>query len=171
MPAKRKPVKYAINGCTGLCSLNRQNLAPTAFESIHSWYEEGANNEEIVARAAKLVPPVKIGTTTAWRHRHNHLQVVTGELPEAVPEGPRKSNLQILEQLIARGATQLDLTSTRVSPEQLLKAMELHQRMTQGSIWGDLLSSLAEDDAPVDFGDDPAKASADEKAQDQIPDG
>lgn len=173
MPAKLQPARFAITSrCTRLCSFNAANLPAGAGQVIHSWYEEGLNDRAIVARAAEI--GIKLSTTPAWRHRTKHLEKVEGTIPTAPDPGkaaPKLSDLEILEKLIARGAETISLSSTKVSAEMLMKALELKHKMTQGSVFDQLLGSLAEDDPddlPVEAPE--LVASTDERTQVADPD-
>lgn len=164
-------MKYDLSGaCSRKCSLNPGNLPAGAGELIHRWYEEGANRETIMARAAEL--GVKVTSGSLQRHKSNHLipaadPRVPGIGPDDDPE--RKfSDLEVIEAIIQRGARTMQASTTKVSTEQLLSAIALKAKLTEGSVFDALFDALSGDNDDDDLSDleaPEARAGEDERAQ------
>lgn len=162
-----RPQKYAIVNCPRSCSLNASNYKPGVGEMIHGWYEAGHNREKIRAQAIAIGVTLSDGAIA--RHKKNHLVVTDGRPATArVPKGQRKSDLDILDAFIQRGAQSIDLATFAVTGEQLLKAIDLKQRLTQGSLYEEFYKAIgavmdesesAQPEAPE------AQASEEERAQ------
>lgn len=164
----KPPRRYQLSPkCGSRCSLNPANMPGTTGSLLHSWFEAGDNNPTIIRKAEALGK--KLTNGSVGRHRANHLvwwdpandPLVTGE------EKPRKGDLEILDLIIARGADQVDLSTMRISAEQLLRAIELKQKLTQGSVYQDFFDAIGvagdelagQPEAPA------AAASVEEQAQ------
>lgn len=129
---KLKPRKFYRNEkCSGACSLSVARLPGDMPNIVHGWFEAGKNNQQIVELAARV--NVKISNGAIGRHRKNHLDPVD----ERAPHDPtdlkldRVNHIEFLEQLVARGATNVHMA--RVSPELSLKAIDMIYKLTQGS--------------------------------------
>ena len=130
-------MRYVVNGnCSRTCSLNAINLAGFHTQ-VHELFESGANRAKI--RAWLVEHDVVVSDGAIGRHKSNHLEPGVEGLNKT---GEKKSHLQILEQIIQRGGNNLDLTTTRISPEMLMKAIEMHHKLTEGSVWEDFLSAI-----------------------------
>lgn len=178
MPGPLKPRAFRLlDSCTKTCTLSSYQLGPKVAELVHSWYEAGLNNPTIVQRAKQI--DVKISEGAAGRHRANHLEPLDEFEDPTEGEPPKVDDIVLIDQVIARGAESLRFKTSRVTTEQLLKAMELKYKLTQGSVWEATMQALAKamdpaaegeagtptavpNDAPEDT---PALAGADELAQ------
>jgi hypothetical protein len=143
VPAKLTPRAFRLlDGCTKTCSLSAFQLGPKVAELVHSWYEAGCNNATIVERAENI--GVKVSEGAAGRHRANHLEPLDEfEDPTAGDDPkPKVDDLALLDEVISRGAESLRFKTSRVTTEQLLKAMEMKYRLTQGSVWEATLAAL-----------------------------
>jgi len=172
------PVKYELQGCTNGCSVNPRNLPPELARLIHEWYEEGRNNPEI-QKLAERAANVHLSTGALHRHRTNHMvkvweadaRLVDADKPSKDDE--KKSHISILETMIQRGAD--NLPTGRISPELLLKAMDMHFKMTQGSaidatlnaIKSAMSGSMDDDGIPVPELDENPDALESEEEQQQ----
>lgn len=140
------PRKYRINErCNRSCSLNLAKHPPRIASLIHSWYEDGWNNFNIRAKAAMLDTTISDGAIA--RHRRNHLEVVDvdeADIPEEVSktDGEKLSDVQILDRIVAQGARNLSSKAVKVSPEMLMRAMELKYKLTQGSVMEDTFAAI-----------------------------
>lgn len=166
MPAKLVPRAWRLlDSCHKTCTLSSYQLGPKVAELVHSWYEAGCNNATISERAKQI--GVSISEGAAGRHRANHLEPLD-EFDDPTEGEPIKvDDIALLDQVIGRGAESLRFKTARVTTEQLLKAMELKYKLTQGNVFEGFLAAMgetmdeetAEPDAPE------AVASADERAQ------
>jgi hypothetical protein len=169
-----RPRKYVVTErCTRGCSLGEHLLPGNAFAIVHGWFEEGVNNQIIHDRSIELGLPLSLGAIGRHRGRHlvpaDHMKTVA-ELEEdhGVGDGPPLSDLEILERLIQVGSRSLADKKQRVSPDMLMKAMELKYKLTQGNVFQGFLDAV--NDAMSDPEDGPpespaALATADEAAQ------
>lgn len=170
----REHRRYQLSpSCTRRCTLNPDNQPGTMGVLLHSWFEAGDNNPQIIRKAGVLGR--KLTNGAVGRHRANHLTwwsedsdpIVKGE------DKPRKNDLEILDQIIGRGAEQVDLSTMRISAEQLLRAIELKQKLTQGAIFADFYEAIgaAGDEIASQPESPDASASGEEQAQQAAPDG
>lgn len=177
MPAKLKPQKFRIEGCPKVCSLSVEKLGNLA-DSIHSFYEMGDNDKTISEKAYLL--GVKISSGAAGRHRANHLIPVMTAADKLIaatgagyagvdPDKPieKVDDLTVLERIISKGATTIDLATSRISPEMTIRAIELKYKLTQGSAFESFLAAIGGTMEEVTGrGHDPdAEASEEEQAQ------
>jgi hypothetical protein len=131
-------VRYIVNDkCRRSCTLNQINLPGDLAGAVHSMYEAGANREAIRTYLAERKVTVSDGAI--GRHKGNHLDPA---VEDGTTPGEKKSHLAILEQIIQKGGSTLDVSSTRISPEMLMKAIEMHHKLTEGSVWEDFLSAI-----------------------------
>lgn len=158
-------MRYAVNAkCQRNCTLNAINLPGETAEAVHQLYESGANREKIRLYLAEHA--VRVSDGAIGRHKTNHLEA----LVESAPGGStgKKTHLQILEEIIAKGGDTLSMQSVRISPEMTMKAIEMHHKLTEGSVWEDFLSAIGAMGDEVSEGgpENPdAQTSADEQAQ------
>jgi hypothetical protein len=166
--------KYAVSErCTRGCSLGEHLLPGNAFTVVHGWFEEGVNNEVIHNRSIELGVPLSLGAI--GRHRGRHLiaqdQMKTvEELENEAGGAPERKldDLEILERLIQAGSLSLADKKVRVSPDMLMKAMELKYKLTQGNVFQGFLDAVdaamgAPDEGPPEAPE--ALSTADEAAQ------
>lgn len=142
---KRGPMQVA--GCTRACSLNAQNVPAGTFPMIHGWFEEGVNNPTIIERAKAI--GLKLSHGAISRHKAAHLHPLNLGIDNDVPEEP-KTDLQVIEQVIQRGAAQVGMANTKVTTEQLLRAIELKLKLTAGSVFADMYAAMEGDLGPDD---------------------
>ena len=165
-PASKRATRFALSNCSRKCSLNPNNLPGTTGALIHGWYEDG-NNDNTILEKAKVIG-VKLSTGSIGRHRANHLTRLdqVGVDPSFGETGERKTDLEVLEIMIGRGAQQVELSTSKISAEQLLRAIELKHRLTEGSVFESLFGALVEEgDEAYSAAVDPAEKSEDEAAQ------
>lgn len=167
MPGALKPRAFRLLGnCTNTCTLSAHQLGPKVAELVHSWFEAGCNNGTISARAKQI--DVDISDGAAGRHRANHLEPLDEfeDPTDGSDPKPKIDDLALLDEVIQRGAEGLRFKTSRVSTEQLLKAVEMKYKLTQGSVWEATLEALGtamSDDGLPDAVE--ARASDDERAQ------
>ena len=173
----REPPRYQLSPrCTRRCTLNPDNQPGTMGVLLHGWFEAGDNNEQIIRKASALGR--KLTNGSVGRHRANHLVWWDPDSDPTAGAGgedkPRKSDLEILDQIIGRGAEQIGLSTMRISAEQLLRAIELKQKLTQGAIFADFYEAIgaAGDEIAAGQPETPdAGSSAEEQAQQAVSDG
>lgn len=150
--------KLVLVNCTRSCSLNEGNIPAGVPDMIIKWFQDGASLRAVQERLAEM--DVHVSTSATGRHRKDHLKVARDVLVEG-QEQPKKSDLEVLETIIQRGSQQVDLSSSKISAEQLLRAIELKHRLTEGSVFDQMYEAMrgapAKDlDAPEPPPDDPA---------------
>lgn len=139
-------------------------------ELVHRWFEEGANRETVMARAAEL--GVKLTSGSIQRHKSNHL------MPARDPNSPlndgdedpgrKYSELEVIDAVIQRFARQMSHGSGQVTTEQGLRAIELKHKLTEGSVFDALFDALSGDDGDEDLSDlEPGLASPPEPAEEE----
>jgi len=89
----------------------------------------------IVATAARE------GFTTNVASLSRHSKHIVTNTPEEEPEGPRASNIEILEAIIAKGFQNRRNWKPTIS--DTMKAMDMWFRLTQGNPFDELLDTLA----------------------------
>lgn len=180
-----KPRKWRVARCTRKCTLHEYNLPGAAPQQVHAWFEEGLNDKEISTRLdAGFDHHVSFGAVA--RHRKNHLvpedQLVRldgtapieskpgRERPKDNTELPKRrvGDLELLDALIAKGAETAHMQHVKVTAEQMLRAIELKHKMTQGSVFADFFGAIGavmEEEEPGAPENPDAAASADEQEQ------
>ncbi len=144
MPAgvtnKLKPRKFYRNErCSNQCTLGAGRLPGDMVNIVHGWFEEGLNNDAIMAKARMVGVIVSNGAT--GRHRSNHLVPIEDASPDPTDLKLQKTNhIEFLEQLVSRGATSVHLA--RVTPDLALKAIDMIYRLTAGSAMTDMLEAV-----------------------------
>lgn len=159
-----QPNRYVINNCTRNCTLNPKRLPGEQGALVHGWYEAGDNNQTIINKANVL--GLKFSNGSVGRHRAKHLVVmVDPHLDPSQAHAEKKSDLEVLEIIIGRGAQQVDLATTKISAEQLLRAIELKHKLTEGSVFDSLFGALVSegDDAYASGPEAPAAVASDEE--------
>lgn len=147
---KLKPREFVVTErCTRACSLSEWALPGNAFGIVHTWFEQGHNNKVIHERSVAAGFPLSEGAI--GRHRGRHLvpkdqMHSVGELIKQADGEPEEqlSDLEILERLIQTGSKSLADKKVRVSPEMLMKAMELKYKLTQGNVFQGFLDAVNE---------------------------
>lgn len=170
-----RPAKYVLSGCTRGCSLNAENLPAGIGELVHKWFEDGKNNGEIIALAAPF--GAKLSNGSVGRHRSAHLhaaQVAPVSAPSANP-GQKLADLDVIESIIQTGAQQVGLSTSKVTTEQLLRAIELKHKLTEGSVfdamYDAMIGSESGEDDLSDLEAESAIRSTEERDQEAVPDG
>lgn len=166
-----KPRKFfRSDACSNACSLGPGKLSGELPDIVHSWFEAGKNNEQIIELAARV--GVHLSNGAIGRHRKNHLVPIDDSIPDPTNLKLEKVNeLEALDQIIARGAQ--GIHHARITPELLLKAMDMKYKLTQGSAMESLLEHITIAMSGDDDEDDylsaqeaaEARMSADEQAQ------
>lgn len=135
-------MRYAVNGkCGRTCSLNEINLHGYGGE-VHELYESGANREKIRTFLSERKIVIALGTI--GRHKTLHLDPLVEARPgdPHAPPPKKKSHIEILQDIITAGGEQLGTKGIRISPEMTMKAIEMHHKLTEGSVWEDFLSAI-----------------------------
>lgn len=173
MPNPKNAYKRVLSGCTRGCSLNAENLPAGLPELIHRWFEEGCNNAEIIARAAPMGSKLSNGAVGRHRSTHLHAAASIGAAIEDGEEPPKQSDLDVVDALIQQGARQVGTAAFKVTAEQLLRAIELKHRLTEGSVFDAMYDAMMSDpdDDLSDLEGDAAIRSAEERDQEGLPDG
>ena len=131
---ERRSGTYVVTKCTQRCSLSAASLPAGLAKTVHGWFEAGDNDVTIVEKAHTV--GIEVARSSVGNHRAKHLQKLYVGIPEVdAPPVERKSDLEVLELVIGRGAEHLALASQRISTEQLLKAIELKHKLTEGSVF------------------------------------
>lgn len=171
MPKRTKMGKLVMSGCTRGCSLNPENLPAGLGQLVHLWFEEGKNNSQIIALAGPM--GAKLSNGAVGRHRSAHLHAAG--MPATAPgeDGPKRSDLEVIESIIQTGAQQVSLSTSKVTTEQLLRAIELKHKLTEGSVFDAMYDAMigSGDDDLSDLEAEAAIRSAEERDQEALPDG
>lgn len=159
-------MRYAVNDkCRTSCTLNEINLPGQLASGVHELYEDGANREKIRLYLAE--GGVRVSDGAIGRHKSNHLIPLVERGPTA--RAKKRTHLEILEEIIESGGDQLSTKGVRISPEMTMKAIEMHHKLTEGSVWEDFLTAIGAmaDDAVSEGGPENPDAveSGDEQAQ------
>lgn len=173
---KLKPQKYYRKAeCTSACSIGPGRLGDERASMVHGWFEAGMNNTAIMAAALQVDPDFRMSNGALGRHRASHLGVVTGANAKQPDNKLEKVNhLDLLEQMISRGAQNMAMPGARVSPEMALRAMEMHYKLTQGSAMDNFLTAVTQVMSGADESDEDymtaveaaeARMAKDEKAE------
>ena len=165
MPA---PQSYRVSDrCTKACTLNEFNLPSGSFPEIHAMYEAGLNARAI-SHKVEEVWNHHLSYGAIDRHKGKHLDKTTAGFA-GVPgrSVPRKkvSDLELLDLMISKGADVLDAPNVKISPEQLLRAMELRLKLTQGSVFQDFFDAIGVVSGEVAETNPDAGSSAEEQEQ------
>jgi hypothetical protein len=166
-----KPASYRVStGCSKACTLNEFNLPPGSFPEIHAMYEAGLPQEAIQAKV-KETWQHHLSFGAIQRHRSKHLEKVTSgfapspNAPTVGATGKKVSDLDLLDLMITKGADVLNAPNVKISPEQLLRAMELRLKLTQGSVFQDFFDAIGAVSGEVAETNAEAVASEEEQAQ------
>ena len=142
-----KPATYRVSdACTRACTLNEYNLPPGSYPEIHAMYESGMAEEPMSAKIEETWNH-HLSYGAIKRHRLKHLErTTTGFAPSPnAPQpvrGKKVSDLDLLDLMISKGADILESPNVKISPEQLLRAMELRLKLTQGSVFQDFFDAI-----------------------------
>ena len=153
---KLKPKSYYRNDkCTSACSIGPGRLGDERAALVHGWFEAGLNNDAIMAAALAVDENFKLSNGSLGRHRAGHLGVVT-DASNRQSDGKlgKVNDLELLDQMIARGAQQMAQPGARVSPEMALRAMEMKFKLTQGSAMDNFLAAVTQVMGGADESDD-----------------
>lgn len=134
---------------------------------IVKWFEDGATIEKVRTNLLEMGHRATNGAI--GRHRKDHLHPAAMDFQGS--DVKPKTELEILDHMIQAGARQVGLDNTRISAEQLLRAIELKQKLTEGSVFDAMYEAMKgsnrEDfDAPKPPADDPAVAVQNESDAD-----
>jgi hypothetical protein len=125
--------RYVVSErCSRQCSLHPDNL--TFSDETTEWYNAGWTVDRMVQQSVKLGR--KLSTAALSRHRR-HLVEEADTVDES---GENLSHLQVLEKIIAVGAKRAH--TWRIGASETLKAIEMHNRLTQGAALADLMGAL-----------------------------
>jgi hypothetical protein len=147
-----KPQRYAVIGCSTLCSFSADKLGDN-FLTVHGWFEEGVSVRGIVIKAEDELG-ISVSQTSAFRHHKRHLRAVfDGETPSEVDVRTKRtaSDLDVLEGIISAGWR--NSGNWKPTIQDTLKAMDMKLRLTKGSVFEDFFTdidaALLEDEAPA----------------------
>lgn len=146
----RLAMKYQVIRYTKGCSLNADRLPNNLGAVVHGWFEAGENDRTIRDKLHAL--GLQHSQRAIASHRSRHLIAWDPEMPTLEPNGQlglppgRRDHLSILEGMIARGASQLEHSSTKVGPDLLLKALQMYRDMTDNKDINPLLEALLDDE-------------------------
>lgn len=175
MPNPRNAYKRVTSGCTRGCSLNPEKLPAGLGQLVHHWFEEGCNDREIIARAAPLGVKLSNGAVSRHRAGHVHAVPVAGETRAEGEPAKQLSDLEVIEAVIQTGAQQVRLSGAKVTTEQLLAAIALKHKLTEGSVFDAMFDAMSgfEDDDMSDLEGEAVDAvrSDEEQAQEAAPNG
>ena len=143
MPNPRLAYKRVVSGCSRGCSLNPERLPAGMGELLHRWFEEGCNDHEIRERAWSLYQQ-KLSNGAISRHRANHLHKAESGSSRSDPDSPteRLSDLEVIEAVIQTGAQQVRASNAKVTTEQLLQAISLKHKLTEGSVFDAMFEAM-----------------------------
>lgn len=140
-----------------------ESLGPALFKTVHGWFEQGLNNERVSENSDKVGHHVSIGA--CGRHRRNHLvpvEPVDKDDPLRVQPVEKRSHVEVLEEMIALGASRID--PRKITPDILLRAMDMHKKVTEGRALDDTFAAISQAMAsagdgeaaptPADLGED-----------------
>lgn len=166
-----KPASYRVSSsCTRACTLNEYNLPPGSYPEIHAMYEAGMAEEPMSAKIEEAWNH-HLSYGAIKRHRLKHLERATAGVapsPNArtVRTTKKVTDLDLLDLMIQKGADVLESPNVKISPEQLLRAMELRLKLTQGSVFQDFFDAIGAVSGEMAAEVNPeATASAEEQAQ------
>ena len=128
-------------------------MPPGIGDLVHKWIEEGANNPQIIARGKELGLHFSNGSIA--NHKAKHLQFI-GDSPLAPvlggtpSSGEPMSELQVVDAIIQQGGKRLGVSGQNVTTEQLLRAIELKFKLTQGSVFEAMYAAMSGIGGPDD---------------------
>jgi len=138
-PGERNPGSLVLVNCTRACSLNIHNLPSGIGELVVKWFEDGDSIRAVAQRLQDL--EIKRSAGAIGRHRLKHMEKRSGSLPRE-DQVKKKTDLEVLETIIFRGSQQVDLSASRISAEQLLRAIELKHKLTEGSVFDAMYEAM-----------------------------
>lgn len=133
----KQPQKRAISGCSSACSFNPLNLGQEVADKVHNMIEMDDSLAEIMEYLKTTSAQVSQAGLSRHRMRHTHPIV---ERP-SVRNGPI-SELDLLNEMIAKGGELVALPDFKMTAEQLLRAMELKLKLTQGSVFDQAYAAM-----------------------------
>lgn len=154
-----------LSGCTRGCTLNPERYPEGIAEKMHEWFEAGERSK-VEARMMQL--GYKLSDGSISRHYYKHLVPLTildTKEEDRVDLSNPRSELDILNMIIQRGAKQVDLKTFRVTAEQLLKSIELKHKLTEGSMFEDFFQKISEVQGEILAETEAATASEEEQSQ------
>ena len=166
MPPKLKPRKFRIGPeCKRTCTLNPANLPGGMPELLHQWYEEGANDPLMSERSDQFGHHLSQGAIANHRRKHIHLESQFIDITQS-GSGEQKAftDLEVLELMISKGASGLDIRSVKITPEMTIRAIELKYKLTQGNVFEGFIEAMGQAMEDMPF-DEAAVASEDEREQ------
>ena len=162
IPAPSKKLAY---NCPPLCSLRVEVIGAHNGAVLKGMRENGAGADVMTRRAMELMPNRGVIHKSAMlRHIKHYVEVVDdSQVPDA--DGPRPSDLAILDGIIIQGFR--NSRNWKPTIRDTLDAMKLKVQMTGQSAFEDMLAAMdAAFELPEDEDEAPeAVKSADEAAQ------
>lgn len=128
--------------CGPRCSMSL-TLLGSWYKSVHQWYEDGDTDAEIVSKTKAQGIPRSMGAVS--RHRTKHMYMRKEQI--ALEEAERKraepvEHAKVLESIIARGYE--NLPTARITPDLLVKAIDMHEKLTRGKRMDSALSAISD---------------------------
>ena len=160
------PTPKLVANCPDLCSLHPDKIGSAATEALLAARANGAGADSMAKRAAALLGR-PVPRTNMQRHL-DHMRELVGDEP--VVDGPRPTDVQILDQIIVSGFR--NSKNWKPSIKDVLDAMKLKTAMTGQSAFEDMLNALEAglgmaDDEEEQAPENPeAQLSADERVAD-----
>jgi len=161
VPSVKNAYKRVRSGCTRACSLNPENLPVGVGELVHKWFEEGCNNQEIIDKA--FVMGAKLSNGSVGRHRKSHLHRDQPVAEDGSDPDAKYGEIELLDEMIQAGGRQLKLGQNKVTAEQMLRAIELKMRLTEGSVFDAMFAAMAGE------GDEDLSELMDDGGEDPLP--
>lgn len=153
--------KLAYN-CDPRCSLRAEVIGNHNAAVLKTMRENGAGWGTMLRRAEELMPQRKpLAKSVMQRHLKHYVEVVNPDAP-AEPEGPRPTDLAILDGIILSGFR--NSRNWKPTIRDTLDAMKLKVQMTGQSAFEDMLAAM---DAAFDLPDDENEAPEAQKSSDE----
>lgn len=156
--------KLAYN-CPARCSLRVEVIGSHNAGVLKTMRENGAGWGTMLRRAEELLPQrVPLAKSVMQRHLKHYVETVDETAPPE-PDGPRPTDLAILDGIIIQGFR--NSRNWKPTIRDTLDAMKLKIQMTGQSAFEDMLQAMdAAFELPEDENESPeAQKSADEAAQ------
>lgn len=151
--------KLILAGCSRKCNLNPGNVGENVSLLVQKWFEDGEPIQTV--RNNLIEMGHTFSASSIGQHRKNHLHIADGVVKKPGTEEKPLGELEILDSMIQSGGRQMRLDSARISAEQLLRAIELKQKLTEGSVFDAMYEAMkgvgqVDLDSPKSPADDPA---------------
>lgn len=141
------PALKVVFDCPRQCAFSVEVAGSERQALALEWTRKGWSQPAIRREAAKHGWMISNGSIS--RHMARHVkryidpQLDPATAPLINPE-KRLSDLEIIERIIQKGAHRLLDQEVRVTPDMLMKALDLKMKLTQGSVFDPLFEALAQ---------------------------